>query len=514
MMDNLISSILHNLPQQTPSSGQPELTLQDILPEMQTGLKPGQMLQLNIDMSSQTIELLTGEGKSQTLPLNAVLNNKLNIPSSENVTMTAKVVSLNGNSVSIRPLPTSTDNLGVSFQTKAEALIRPSEIVVKDVGKTPLQAEIKNVDVLKIIEPYLAKNISPVQRENLKQELSGLQIRGQLLPAAFRETTVENPVKVLQDIFSTVFKGLSYDNKTEVSQMAETIKNALPELVGKTFPAAFADKENVSVLSSLLGDILPQQDVKIPPELKFNFLVSEIIKPAVPENAATRRDVLPVLQNIMKPIEKLALVQPELALELQNKIPAVGDKMLPNMAAFMQAAIKQDVSLWLGKEMTEMVKHLPDGKGKEILAELQQSLQAAVKETPLWKIVEIPLYAESRIDKIRIAVKQYGEEDKDSRTEAPKTQGGTRFVVDTDFSILGRFQFDGFSFNNDRRFDLIVRTEKNIGDDICANIMRIFKTTLHNVDYVGNIGINIKENFIKIGEDENKTQRLPQDLFI
>ncbi len=515
-MDNLISSILNNLPQQISTSAQSELTLQNILPEVTSSLKPGQILQLNIDVSSQTVELLTGEGKTQTLPLNAVSNNRMNFPLSENFALTAKVVSVNGNNINIRPLPNSTENADVVFPAKAETAssVASPEIIVKDIGKTVISAEIKNADVLKIIEPYVSKNIAPNFQESVKQEISGFQIKGQLLPVTVQESVTENPVKVLQDIFSTAFKSFPQENGIKTNQIAETLKNTMPELVGKSFPVTVTDKGNFSVLSSVLGDILPQQNINFPPELKFNFLVSEVIEPMMLESFQTIQDTSPLLQKIMAPIEKLALVHPELALELQNKIPAIGDKMLPNMVAFMQASVKQDISLWLGKDMPEILKHIPEGKGKEILVELQQLLQTAVKETPMWKIVEIPLYAENKIDKIQVAVKQYGDEENAKDTAVKKTQGGTRFVVDTDFSVLGRFQFDGFSFNNDRRFDLIVRTEKNIGDDIYANIMRIFKTTLHNVDYIGNIGINIKENFIKIEENENTMQRLSQDLFI
>ena len=86
-------------------------------------------------------------------------------------------------------------------------------------------------------------------------------------------------------------------------------------------------------------------------------------------------------------------------------------------------------------------------------------------------------------------------------------------MVDTNFTKLGRFQFDGYSLARDKRFDLIIRTERFVGNDLCANIMHIFKTTLHEVGYVGTIKVNIKENFIKIGEDISN-DILPTGIFI
>lgn len=86
-------------------------------------------------------------------------------------------------------------------------------------------------------------------------------------------------------------------------------------------------------------------------------------------------------------------------------------------------------------------------------------------------------------------------------------------MVDTSFSRLGEFQFDGFSVAKERRFDLIIRTSRSVGDDLCANIMRIFKTALNEVGYAGSINVNVKENFIKICEDE-RSETLKDGIYI
>lgn len=82
------------------------------------------------------------------------------------------------------------------------------------------------------------------------------------------------------------------------------------------------------------------------------------------------------------------------------------------------------------------------------------------------------------------------------------------------FSKLGKFQFDGFSLAKDRRFDLVVRTSKTLPSDFCSHIVNLFKTSLHDVDYVGNISINVKENFIKIGEDEITQSQIRDGVYI
>ena len=92
--------------------------------------------------------------------------------------------------------------------------------------------------------------------------------------------------------------------------------------------------------------------------------------------------------------------------------------------------------------------------------------------------------------------------------------GAARFVVDTSFTVLGGFQFDGFSLPAERRFDLIIRTEKAVGEDFCAQIMQLFRHSLAAVDYAGNIRINIKEKFIKLCEDEPEDTILRNGIFI
>ena len=91
---------------------------------------------------------------------------------------------------------------------------------------------------------------------------------------------------------------------------------------------------------------------------------------------------------------------------------------------------------------------------------------------------------------------------------------GTRFVVDTSFSRLGSLQFDGYALAKDKRFDLIIRTERDIGSDFCANVMRLFKATLHEEGYAGTVKINVKEKFIKICDDSAESQTLADGIYI
>ena len=94
-----------------------------------------------------------------------------------------------------------------------------------------------------------------------------------------------------------------------------------------------------------------------------------------------------------------------------------------------------------------------------------------------------------------MAIKQQEEEEKKKKQQYKES--GTRFVVDTTFTMLGKLQFDGMSFEQNKNFDLIIRTEKVIPQDINAMIKQIFNETLLSYNYKGSISIRDKESFIR-----------------
>ena len=123
-------------------------------------------------------------------------------------------------------------------------------------------------------------------------------------------------------------------------------------------------------------------------------------------------------------------------------------------------------------------------------------LQGSQKETTSWRIVEMPFYDGFQLSAIKIAVKK--DKQKQERQKDKKT---TRFVVETEFSKLGKFQFDGFSKVQLRSLDLIIRTSEQISDDFCLNIINLFKKSLYDLDYSGTIKINRAENFINFNDE-------------
>ena len=126
-----------------------------------------------------------------------------------------------------------------------------------------------------------------------------------------------------------------------------------------------------------------------------------------------------------------------------------------------------------------------------------------MRETAVWREVEIPFFDGSQVQIWKMAVRKDNENEKGKNVKV----SGKRFIIDTVFSMLGEFQFDGFASLKERKFDLIIRTSKLQSNDFCMQVMNLFKKSLYDTNYVGTIKINQKEAFVC----PIKTESLPQD---
>ena len=84
-------------------------------------------------------------------------------------------------------------------------------------------------------------------------------------------------------------------------------------------------------------------------------------------------------------------------------------------------------------------------------------------------------------------------------------------MIETEFSKLGAFQFDGLSVASECRLDLVIRTSKKMEEDFCLAIINLFKKSLYDLEYIGSIKINQSESFIKI---DKEIQALPSGVYI
>ncbi len=316
------------------------------------------------------------------------------------------------------------------------------------------------------------------------------------------------------------------DKPQQLMPLLQNLLQNIKGLNGQAFTArpvsatALPTLSQGAVFDSPLGKILSELPVKLPPETSLQLEIktpdagqvledfpllkniADALAKVLPEEGFVRiepQNLLQLVRNqddtavqLLKIFEPLQ-DSPQLVSAVLQKFAGIKADVLQNIYSFYKASEKSDVSKWLGAELTAKIAETP--RGAEAVARLENVVSNAVRETPLWRITDIPFFDGSRIVPLQIALKKEPEEEDKERR---RSQGGVRFMINTEFAKLGAFQFDGFLVAAERRFDLLIRTDRTHPQDFCSHIINLFKKSLYDVGYVGSIKINQREAFIKI----------------
>ena len=520
-MDNVISSTL--LPGVSVSVTEKPVS---VLPEeLPSGIKPGDTLLLEAIIGSDAVKSgsllrLTLSGEHSGLSMNVKLQSPLRLEAgSEEVRRFSGRV-MNDGSLQLVPLkdsPAASGTLKAGVPAGASA------------GEPA--AKLPNIT-------FQPLKIAPVI-DNLMTGLNFPPSLKAAVSAALPQTEIIialkdiNPQPQIDQAFLAPLKNVLSrmpavaDRPQQLTQLVQELVQAVRDLGGKTFPAQLSDRQpqnNAAAFETPLGRIWSEQPLKLPPDTTLQLEVrptvitssvedAPLLKKAAemlarllppedfvrirPENllqAVSRRD--DGVSNLLKVFEPLLSARTETAARLSaallQKIPGLKADMLQNMYVFYRAAEKGDSSRWLGPELrAAVIAEAP--RGAETVARLDNMVAAAVRETPLWRIIEIPFFDGSQLLPLQVALKKEPEEEKKKQS----SKNGLRFMVNTEFSKLGAFQFDGFSVAAERRFDLIIRTSQIQDNDFCAQIINLFKKSLHDVGYIGSIRINQREAFVQ-----------------
>ena len=519
-MDNLLSVVMSNLTAgfkgNTSMTG--TLSLAEFMSQGMT-IESGQTLLLNInDNNSLLITNINGE-KIVVPPETLSVDKNIPLSNKEPVVLEVRVGAIQNQTAKVQILNINGQEPGnyVRAQQGAETtnISESSPVaVIKDISN-PQNIPLQTVNLEKTVQQEIQNlPLLPQQKEQLQTALQQVEIKLQV-----NQLSGDAQVPVIKPENSAVIAKVNQhlsqipqmlNSTTQPQEQASVIQNTvenvikdLTTLIGEKMPAVMGDKGFVSELGNVPMEIPLQLPEGLVAELKIVdilFQAQQSPEVSLPPSP---------LEKMSQSIQQLQKENPQVYQQIIEKLPADNEKMLSNMVMFSKAAAKGDVHQWLGQEIVQQLENQGQ-TGRAVLNDLQNALQNSNRQTPQWRIIEIPYYVDNQLEKIKLAVKEYPQEDKE---ENQQQKFGTRFVVDTNFSQLGAFQFDGFSMARDRRFDLIIRTQNNIDNDLYANIIRIFKTTLNDVNYSGNVKINLKENFIKISENNN-SNFLNEGLFV
>lgn len=516
-MDNIIASTLLS----GVSVSMTDKTLTAMPEELPPEFKAGDILLLNAIITTTNtfkngdlFKLFWQPQQGEPQPLNVRLNAPLRLDGQIGDARQFSAKVLSDGSLQLQPLKTQ---LPPTNTPVAAAPVVKNTTALPPITFQPLK-------IAPVINNLMSElDFPPRLQETIMQNLPPTEVLVALKSIDQPEQLTTN---LLQPLKTTLSQMLPLADKPQqlaplVQNLVQNIKNLDGKIINAK-PAAEPLAANTSAaFDTPLGRVLSEQPIKLPPETtlqleikstpadkqlaEFPLLktVAEALAKILPDEGFVRIQPSQLLQNlrgqddsllqILRIFEPLQQNSPQLASQLLQKFPGLKTDILSNTYSFYKAALKHDAGKWLGAELIKDIG-ASTPRGAETIAQLESLVSNSARETPLWRVIDIPFFNGGQIMPLQIALKK----DAESESEKSKSEKGARFMINTVFSKLGAFQFDGFAVATERRFDLIIRTDRNHQQDFCSHIINLFKKSLYDVGYVGTIKINQHEAFIKV----------------
>lgn len=524
-MDNVINPTLQVLPSVSISD---KVVMVDIV-RLPSNIKVGDIILLETLMNSGTSHLGNSEPtvrlniltENQKIPLEIKGDLPLKFDTSASRQYVAKVISEN----TLQLVANRKETIAQTFPDRRDILVKETNTSLPQVKLAPVSGQQIIMHVMKDIN--LPQPVQNQITNLLPPSIVSVKIEHPIT-TNIKETSILQPLKTaIQNMGVALVSG----SQTRIESGSQEIMRALQNLVTQKFvavPQANVGSQSGAIkqLVSPLGKIQVETTLHIPPQTDLELAVTDIkIEPSKPlsqdllqkifsfpeiENIFPEADgkhLSVLIQNRDTAVENLFKIfeplheMPQMILPILKKIPSFNRSILSDLYSFYKGAVEQDAKIWLGAETTTQLQSI-GVKGQVALQNMQDFVASLVRDTPTWRIVEIPLFNGSQLIPFKLSVQKDQSEEK--QTRKPRSKNGTRFVIDTDFSKLGAFQIDGFSVAKERRLDLIIRTSRAQKEDFCSHIINLFKTSLYSVGYIGTIAINQKQAFVKT-EIDNPT---------
>lgn len=488
----------------------------DLLAILQNGAKANLRISL---IDSALLTQLEINGQTFNVKLNGILPQP-----QPNETLDLPVKVSSGNRLQVLVPQVQTHSLTSKLQSDVKQPAVQSRSSAVDININPTKQLQKVVlEPLKLDEVVSSKLTELKAPLALKEQVMSQIPRLEINISSVGQTS-SSAKSILQPIYDTIEQMVYVNaNSSEIEVLQNQLQQNIADLVGKNINGTISRQQNAATfIKTDIGESFFIAPLKFSPNETVDLTINNIVFPTrtKPDNIFTQivnlfesknSDITIALRDNPHILSKLFSQDVTVAAEqnspllntLVAKLPAYNQNFLPNLVTFYQAAVQKDAAIWLGADNIKQIAEISkDVNVAGITKELNNFVASSIKETLMWRISEIPVYADNNFTSLKIAVKK----DHDDSKEAKQSKQGTRFVVETQFSKLGNFQFDGFVCAHERNLDLIVRTSSQLDDDFCTQLINLFKNSLYNFDYKGSVKINQKESFINFYEAAPRKQ--------
>ena len=206
----------------------------------------------------------------------------------------------------------------------------------------------------------------------------------------------------------------------------------------------------------------------------------------ISQEQAAVRSGQPTLAALDEAFAWLATNHPELAHEVQQRLPNLGPKLTSGLLFFIAAIKGGDIQEIFGRRaLRQLEQSIP-----ELLARARQEIASATTAfadtaPTQWAALAIPMLFGQEIHQLKLYVSRDPE---DGSTAKPQKEG-QRFILEVSLSELGPMQFDGFVRKSDRRrsFDLMVRSASPLEEGLSQTIRELFHSSMEGAGMNGQV---------------------------
>jgi hypothetical protein len=240
---------------------------------------------------------------------------------------------------------------------------------------------------------------------------------------------------------------------------------------------------------------------------KLSLLAGQKIKlQIIPNKIRIPTDITPELRvsdyfnfrewtNLEKMIEEIRTTQHSINMEsIISKIPKPDNKMTAKMLFFLQALKGASIKNWLGIDNSIFLEKTNPDLFKQLDEDfLILSRNLIEPGTNEWRTTIIPIMNGLGLDHF-----QFHTQDQSFHKENHADKKGARFIIDLELSHLGRIQIDGLTRKTNKNFDLIIRSERDLGNQIKKQINTIYLNFSKIMTFSGQISFQVNKKFAEI----------------
>ncbi|WP_374372674.1 hypothetical protein [Dongia sp.] len=268
-----------------------------------------------------------------------------------------------------------------------------------------------------------------------------------------------------------------------------------------------------AVIHTPAGDILMQQRSSLPVGAQLALAIDHVEAPPpaplvaaplvvqTPQQALlslsrawpTLADLVAILQGAAPAASgRNAAIDPALAREILANLPHMGSRLGAGIVGAMAALRSGDIGRLLGSgfaarglgpEREEIVRRLR-GEFSQ-LSSLAQDRQEGE-----WRALFLPyLDDQQRVQRINLFYRRHQKGERGYE----HGEGGTRFVVEAEFTRLGPFQLDGLM--REHRFDLMIRSRQRVDERMRRDIESIYEEARGMTGFAGVIAFQTVDEF-------------------